>query len=268
MPQDASPIHPAKLQGGMAYLPEENAMSVNESMLATETDLESFYIFGLLRELGHHHRHGASQVGDGAAWDWAKKYIDSLPPGVRSDERIVHVVDQVSKELNFAKVEERYTFHRLCDHDLGNAKFALEHLEQVEDELAQHALMKDAVLSYARPFSRSHGYFSKRHTLPDTFVPEEHRNLHKRLMFYRDQVFAHTDINAKQPRVSRFKMERGFWYPMSFKGLSPEELMPHVAEMLSLVASVTERNQEEIARIQAEVLDRIPYRPRQADGET
>lgn len=267
MPQDSSPIHPARVHDGMAYMPEDNSLSVVESLAFKQEEPEYFYLLGLLRELGHYHRHKNRDFGDGAAWDWAAKYIASLPHTVRIDNAIVRIEDRVLRELDFARVEERYYFYRLSDHDLEHAKFALERVMKVEDKFLQHALMKDAVLSYARPFSKSRGYFGKKYALPEKYVPAAQKELHRRLMFYRDQVFAHTDIASKTPQLSRFKTDKGFWYPMSFKSLSPEDLLSSVPEIELLVSAVMERNIVAMSDIQTKVFDMLPYNPRRAEQE-
>lgn len=159
--------------------------------------------------------------------------------------------------------EEQCVFHRLANQDFQEAELTIERILQVEDKIIQHALIKVAVVSYARPFSKNFGVHKSYRLPAKEYVPREMYDLHKKMMIHRNQVFAHTDITARSPQMARFKGREGFVYPMSFRGFPPDEFLPLVPQMKGLVKSVMEKNIQAERRILHDVFDKVPYQPRQ-----
>ncbi len=158
------------------------------------------------------------------------------------------------------KAEERWAFYRLADQDWEHADFALDHVNNSTDEFIRHSLIMDAVVSYMRPFCKCKGvhqsYFRNR-----TFVPKEYRDLHEKMLFFRHQVFAHTDITARRPKVARFKTTDGFRYGMGFQGLRASEFVPLIPRIKKLLQSIREKNANDILEIQEKYFEKIPYNP-------
>ncbi len=143
----------------------------------------------------------------------------------------------VKKATPDERAEERYIFYRLADQDWEHADFALDHVDQNTDEFVRHSLVMDAVVSYIRPFCKCKGVFQS-YFRNKNFVPKEHKDLHERMLFFRHQVFAHTDITARQPQVGRLKTRTGYFYYMGFKGLWVNEFVPLIPRIKKLILSV------------------------------
>jgi len=93
------------------------------------------------------------------------------------------------------KLEEEYAFYRFATDDLNEAYRLLEAVKHYKRGIVISALVKSAVISYSRPFKQCHGEYSK-HILKGNIIPNQYKNLHEKIIKYRDKVFAHSDINA------------------------------------------------------------------------
>ena len=70
------------------------------------------------------------------------------------------------------------------------------------------ALVTSLVISYARPFtSNKDREGKKRITLKEGFVPKNKRCLHKKLMSYRNTLYAHSDVKKSDLTILIYKKE-------------------------------------------------------------
>jgi hypothetical protein len=64
------------------------------------------------------------------------------------------------------------------------------------------ALIKSAIISYARPFTGNKASLKKQSwNLDLKFVPKEHLKTHYQAIEYRDKFIAHTDIEFRKPEL-------------------------------------------------------------------
>ena len=104
---------------------------------------------------------------------------------------------------------ELYKLYRLYSMDFDMAIHTLNALKRYPKhtnryrllQWVRYSLLRDAVVSYARPFSGNRGILFKSHSLSLRLVPKEFRVLHSRLINLRSQLFAHTDLTYKDPKV-------------------------------------------------------------------
>ena len=136
------------------------------------------------------------------------------------------------------EAEEWYVFLRLCEHDLDSARSSIRMIKCYREEGVKLALIRDVIISYARPFSKNRGRITEEHRLKDSFVPMEHKALHDDLLRFRDQVFAHTDIKAHDPTLGRWPAKSGYIYPIAFKNLSANLFANKLQEMSALIQEV------------------------------
>lgn len=90
-----------------------------------------------------------------------------------------------------SKLFEQYKFYRLYDHDFDAAIHTLKILKRYRRPDVRNALLRDIIITYARPFSISKGDKIPKHILPAKFVPSQLRKLHNELFDLRNQLFAH-----------------------------------------------------------------------------
>jgi len=119
------------------------------------------------------------------------------------------------------------------------AKQACDLLETQSDLAVQYALLRDLVVTYARPFSTNRGRTHKRHKLREEIVPAEMNPLHSELMTLRDQSFAHTDHDFRKPQIARWPRKGGgATYGMGFANPPYQSLLARLAEIRQLTVVV------------------------------
>ena len=99
---------------------------------------------------------------------------------------------------------EEYRFYRMYSIDLQGAKQTIQMLPRFPEPDVRYSIIRDAVVAYARPFSKNRGKFLKFHRLPDSIVPRERLELHAELITLRDQAFAHSDHEFFKPQLMRW----------------------------------------------------------------
>jgi hypothetical protein len=149
---------------------------------------------------------------------------------------------------------ENYLFLRLYSIDLDTAMHSLDLIEQCSDPAIRVCLLRDLVVTYARPFSSNVGLTTRGHRVDNVLahvVPVQHSSLHERLMRYRNQLFAHTDLEAYGPKAAKWGQEDKSTFPMTFWALDYQELNSRLSEIRELVSSATSAVDAEIHRIHA-----------------
>ncbi len=136
------------------------------------------------------------------------------------------------------KAFEQYQFIRLWEHDLNLAIYTLKTLKRYKKDDVRNALLRDIIVTYARPFSLNKGKEIKKHKLSLKFVPSQKRNLHDELIDLRNQLFAHTDLPFKNPKVGKWDFGHYKMYPMSFKGFDYKNMHRKIDEITNLVKEV------------------------------
>jgi len=98
---------------------------------------------------------------------------------------------------------EKYYFYRLYSIDLDSTKHSLCVLKRYRREDVRHCLLRDIVVSYARPFSGNKGQDIPKHKLTKKVVPRNLCQLHDDLIKLRNQLFAHTDYTYRRPGTQK-----------------------------------------------------------------
>lgn len=73
------------------------------------------------------------------------------------------------------------------------------HVNTQEPGYAQLVYLRDAVVSYGRPFSTNRGIHTKKHNLEEDFIPNNYLELHREIIRLRNTLFAHSDIAERNP---------------------------------------------------------------------
>ena len=136
-----------------------------------------------------------------------------------------------------SKVLEQYKFYRLCEYDFDAALHTLKILRRYKRSDVKNVLIRDITVAYARPFSTNRGELSKQN-LSLEFVPLPMRGLHKELIDLRNQLFAHTDLIFKNPKVTNWSSRQRKWFPMSFRGVDYNNLHKRIDEISGLIYAV------------------------------
>ncbi len=148
--------------------------------------------------------------------------------------------------------EEFYVFLRFADADMSQAQIALDHLPKVEGDFLRLCLLKDAAISYCRPFKKSHGVFNKTLRLDESYIPVHLKDLHTELINLRDQVFAHTDIGVRSPVLHCWTHEPKRIFPIQFKSHSYLQLLGQEQEIRLLFNAVLDLIRDKQAKLEAQ----------------
>jgi hypothetical protein len=145
---------------------------------------------------------------------------------------------------------EKYHSYRLYSIDLGSALHPLRVLKRYRREDVRYCLLRDIVVSYARPFSGNKGEKIPKHTLTKKVVQKELRPLHCELIDARNRLFAHTDFTYRRPKTVDLSTSGRKWFPMSLRSYDYGKLDRRVLEIEKLIASVTANLQSEIEHME------------------
>jgi hypothetical protein len=145
---------------------------------------------------------------------------------------------------------EHYYFYKLYSVDFDSVKNCFKILKRYRRKDVRFSLIRDIVVSYARPFSGNQGELLSKHRLRKKVVPKEYHPLHKELIDARNQLFAHTDYTYRKPKVANWSTETRRWFPMSFRGYDYSRLDSRISEIESLVESVDEALQRQIYELE------------------
>jgi hypothetical protein len=162
------------------------------------------------------------------------------------------VIKPESKAASYAADRSRPLY--LSSLDLDTALGSLAALSRVSDNDVRVSLLRDIVVTYARPFSGNRGPSNRSHRLSDLLpavVPKQNQALHAKLIRFRDQLFAHTDLEAYKPVPVKWEQHGQATFPMTFWALDYETLNGYVAELTELVESVESAVHDEITRIES-----------------
>ena len=143
--------------------------------------------------------------------------------------------------MNVNKELEKYKFLRLYDMDFEMALQTISMLKRYKKFDVRFALLRDIVVTYARPFTVSKGFEINNHIYGIKFESNEMKSLHNELLTLRNQLFAHTDLSYKNPKVGKWTLEHHIVYPMSFKSLDYNGLNTKINNIKELIEYV--RNQ-------------------------
>jgi len=134
--------------------------------------------------------------------------------------------------------EEQYVFYRMALSDIQSAKRVCDlALKQTDNEL-KYSMIRDAIVIYCRPFSRCNGKFGS-HKLDKHISDQLDLSIHRRLIQWRDQIIAHSDIDVRDPKLHCWTNLRGNTYPIVFTGFYGSN-MPKEEDIKSICEKLEE----------------------------
>ena len=146
--------------------------------------------------------------------------------------------------------EEEYVFYRFASGDFLTAVESLKEISLYKEINIRRALLLKVILAYCRPFKTSRGKYGN-YKLSQSFVPVEHKNLHDKLIKYRDNVLAHTDLTVRRPRLYEWKNSSGQLFPIVFRSLDLNKLENVIPELKQLIDKILNRIQEQLKTLEA-----------------
>ena len=130
--------------------------------------------------------------------------------------------------LKHIEREDKYTFHMsFATEYINRAKRSLDLIEEYKDisELRM-PLLRDVIIAYAAPFTKSHSRLSNKFSLKEieNIIPDSLQTIHKKICDDRDEIVAHCDLGPRNPRVGLFgtSIRMAGYYWEDYKALIPD----------------------------------------------
>jgi hypothetical protein len=143
---------------------------------------------------------------------------------------------------------EKYAFLRLYEHDFEMALQTIKTLGDHENNSVRYPLLRDIVVTYCRPFTESNGIgINKDFHGVKKFPNDQMKLLHSKLLTLRKELFAHTDLTYKNPKISNWSTDERKWFPMSIKGYDYELLNNELPNIVNLINYVQTDLKEKLA---------------------
>ena len=142
---------------------------------------------------------------------------------------------------------EKYKFLRLYDIDFEMALQTIVILKRYKKNDVRYALLRDIVVTYARPFTESRGFQINKDRHGVKFKNNKMKTLHEEMINLRMQLFAHTDLTYRNPKVVNWSTETQKWFPMAFRGFDYDTLESRITEIKALIEYVRKQLREEIS---------------------
>jgi len=131
------------------------------------------------------------------------------------------LVKKMKEKMMDNVTEERYVFYRIASGDFQWSKQLTEISGQQTDPGVRASVQRDAIIAYARPFTRTQGKFSKNYRLEDAEVPQSILSIHNEIMKWRSKIIAHGDIDLKDPQLHCWTNSKQPTFPILFHSPGP-----------------------------------------------
>ena len=153
---------------------------------------------------------------------------------------------------------EKLYFTWLYSIDLNTAQHILKTVSRHtsvgdQDKSLRYYMLMALVVTYMRPFSVNYGTVIEKDSLrQNDLVPPEYMGLHDRIKNYRNQQFAHTDVEYFKPRMGNLgTIDQPHW-TLSFRGSEFEFLDKNLQRIGELIGIVE-------ARVNALLAEKLAY---------
>ncbi len=138
-----------------------------------------------------------------------------------------------------AKHDDQLALAHLALIDMERVKRSIGYLQETDDKGVRAALFRDAVISYAKPFtSNRYSDGKKGLRISENHVPKELLNIHKELVALRDELVAHTDMTLQKPVIEKFNDEVGDNFSVTVLGYETIHKDHLIEPLLKLAQSV------------------------------
>ncbi len=91
--------------------------------------------------------------------------------------------------------------------DFESALYTLKVLRRYKKKDVRYALIRDVIVTYSRPFTESKGFNIAKDFCGAKFDDKDMKELHDELLSLRKELFAHTDLTYKNPKVTNWSTD-------------------------------------------------------------
>lgn len=137
------------------------------------------------------------------------------------------------------KHDDQLALSHLALIDMERAQQSVEYSHRANEKALKAALFREAVVSYAKPFSSNRYSDGKKGLrISENHVPKEMMIIHNQVLALRDKFIAHTDMAEQRPIVEKFKNEKGYDYSVVITGYETIDLDELIDPLFKLAQSV------------------------------
>jgi len=138
-----------------------------------------------------------------------------------------------------SKHDDQLVLAHLSLIDMERVQKDIEYLQGASEKDLRAALFRDAVVSYAKPFSNNrYRDGSKGLCISSNHVPKDLKRTHDEVLALRDQLIAHTDMTIQTPRVDKYRDEEGDNFSLSISGYETIHKEHLIEPLLKLAQAV------------------------------
>jgi len=154
--------------------------------------------------------------------------------------------------------EEQYIFLNSSIQNLNEAHAILKTIKAEPKNKLKVPAFNYALILYSMPYGKSRGIQQNSHILPSTYIPKEFIDLHKKITFSRDKIYAHDDLTEKEAEINvfEFRMPAGktFETISIMQNILKGELFPKIDEIAILIEKSLDKLIAESNRLSQEIL--------------
>lgn len=110
-----------------------------------------------------------------------------------------------------------------------------------------------AIIAYAKPYKNSRINDAESKRLDDAFVPNEFKEVHKKLIRSRDKRHAHLDINELNLKIMPYNIEGDFGVSTSMNRINPLDDTPELDEFIKLIEGTVDNMRKRAKEMQLEL---------------
>jgi hypothetical protein len=147
--------------------------------------------------------------------------------------------------------EEHYVHFVSSIDDLNEAWWILGAINASPGNPLAAAAFRYALVAYARPYLKSRGDHRPSYQLDETFVPQAHRDLHRRLIAARDQIHAHSDLTVREAKLHVTKTPGGRWVGTVQNVIDGTEELRNIDAIIGLIGGTLRAMIAESERLKA-----------------
>ncbi|QSH42410.1 hypothetical protein P0136_02910 [Lentisphaerota bacterium ZTH] len=152
----------------------------------------------------------------------------------------------------------KYNLYRMS---FEQAIATLRVMKRYKKKDVRNLLFRSFVIAYAAPFSTNKRlkFVAGNHHCSDKFIPKSLKDLHNEIIKLRNELFAHVDLEARNPKLILCEINGERFFPMQFAAIFDYErldtLYPNLLDLSNKVLSNIDSKMIKIENLFKEGLD-------------
>lgn len=146
--------------------------------------------------------------------------------------------------------KEEYIHFKSSIEDLNNAWRILKEIKRSDENPLIGPAFQLALIEYSKPYKGSYVSENERNKLDEKYVPDEHLQLHNRIVDARDQIHAHSDLTVREAKLYVEETKQGKIATQVQNVIYGTEELSNIGEIIDLIEQTLDRMYEEADRME------------------